>query len=42
MECELCNLGILEVKSDMIGEIVMEEFCDIDDVVYVCFVFVYC
>ena len=32
VERELRNLGISEVKSDMIGEIVMEELRDIDDV----------
>ncbi len=36
-----CNLGISEVKSDMIGEIVMEELRDIDDVAYVRFASVY-
>ncbi|WP_042451350.1 ATP cone domain-containing protein, partial [Bacillus anthracis] len=35
------NLGISEVKSDMIGEIVMEELRDIDDVAYVRFASVY-
>ena len=32
VERELRNLGISEVKSDMIGEIVMEELRDIDDI----------
>ncbi len=41
MERELRNLGISEVKSDMIGEIVMEELRDIDDVAYVRFASVY-
>ncbi|MGR5898513.1 ATP cone domain-containing protein [Bacillus cereus] len=41
VERELRNLGISEVKSDMIGEIVMEELRDIDDVAYVRFASVY-
>ncbi|ABS23485.1 transcriptional regulator NrdR [Bacillus cytotoxicus] len=41
VERELRNLGISEVKSDMIGEIVMEALRDIDDVAYVRFASVY-
>ncbi|PEY34352.1 transcriptional regulator NrdR [Bacillus cereus] len=41
VERELRNLGISEVKSDMIGEIVMESLRDIDDVAYVRFASVY-
>lgn len=41
VERELRNLGMSEVKSDMIGEMVMEELRDIDDVAYVRFASVY-
>ncbi|MDC2863078.1 transcriptional regulator NrdR [Bacillus sp. NPDC077411] len=41
VERELRNLGMSEVKSDMIGEMVMEALRDIDDVAYVRFASVY-
>jgi transcriptional repressor NrdR len=41
IERELRNLGISEVKSDMIGEMVMEQLRNIDDVAYVRFASVY-
>ena len=41
VERELRNSGMSEVKSDMIGEMVMEELRDIDDVAYVRFASVY-
>ncbi|MFX3623953.1 MAG: transcriptional regulator NrdR [Ectobacillus sp.] len=41
VERELRNLGISEVKSEMIGEMVMEALRDIDDVAYVRFASVY-
>jgi transcriptional repressor NrdR len=41
VEHELRNLGISEVKSEMIGEMVMEALREIDDVAYVRFASVY-
>ncbi|CAG9619591.1 transcriptional regulator NrdR [Sutcliffiella rhizosphaerae] len=41
VEKELRNIGISEVKSDMVGEMVMERLSKIDEVAYVRFASVY-
>ncbi|MFD3445351.1 transcriptional regulator NrdR [Microbacteriaceae bacterium 4G12] len=41
VERELRNLGISEIKSELIGEMVMEALREIDDVAYVRFASVY-
>ena len=41
VEKELRNKGISEVKSDHIGEMVMDKLADVDEVAYVRFASVY-